>query len=429
MIAAKVLAEVLGARRHLDLALAGRLAAGGDPREQKLARELCYGVMRWYHRLDFIAGLMLNKPLKARDLEVLALVYAGLYQLAYLRVPDHAAISATVAAARKLHKPWAGDLVNALLRRYQRERAAIDAEADASEVARFSHPAWMIEAFRGSWPEHWRQILEADNARPPLHLRVNLQRHSREDCLEKLLRAGLEAAPSAISESGIVLARAVNVEQIPGFDTGELTVQDTGAQLAAPLLVAAPGQRVLDACAAPGGKTGHLLELVPGLGEMVAVDVDPARIALLNSTLNRLGQRASVVQADVSDTGAWWNGRPFDRILIDAPCSATGVIRRHPDIKYLRTRDQLGLFQATQQRLLVSLWPLLKPGGRLVYATCSILGEESDDQIASIINKYDDTVMEECDVEWGIKSQYGCQTLPGHDETDGFYYAVVVKSP
>lgn len=427
-ISAKVVSEVIMTRKHLDQLLATQLMSVTDLREKSLARELCYGIMRWHPRLSFITDMLLNKPLKAKDAEILALIYSGLYQFMFLRIPDHAAISATVETARKFGKPWATELINAILRRYQREQTAIEKKIKESESALYSHPDWLISTIRHQWPDYWQTILEANNQHPPMQLRVNLRIHSRENYLQNLASMGIEATPSKTVNTGVTLAKPLNVEDIPGFQTGDVSVQDFAAQLAVPLLDAKSGHRVLDACAAPGGKTGHIHEHTPDLQKLVAVEIDAARMELLRNTTDRLKLNIKLMHADINEPATWWDGKPFDRILLDAPCSATGVIRRHPDIKYLRTPDQLTLFTQTQGRMLETLWPLLKPGGRLVYVTCSILREESDEQIATFANKYDDMEFKPIDSDWGIKSQFGRHTLPGHDETDGFYYSVIIKT-
>jgi len=427
-VSAIVITEVIRSRRHLDQSLSSHLKSVTEPRDKSLAREICYGVLRWYPRLVFITSLLLNKPLKPKDTDISSLIYIGLYQLIFLRIPDHAAISGTVEVARKLQKPWACELINALLRRYQRESLSLEQRINDSEVAYYAHPQWLIASLRKQWPEHWQAILHANNQHPPLQLRLNLNRRSREDYLQTLQQAGIEAVPGKIVNTGLTISTPVNVEDIPGFSLGDVSVQDFAAQLAAPLLAAQPGHRVLDACAAPGGKTAHIHEHTPELDELIAVELNDERITLLHNTINRLNLRVTAVQADVCATNDWWNGNPFDRILLDAPCSATGVIRRHPDIKYLRSPDQLALFVQTQSRMLEILWPLLKPGGRLVYCTCSILKEEGDDQIEKFVNTYDDTIVEPINAGWGMKSLYGRYTIPGHEETDGFYYAVVTKT-
>ncbi len=426
-ISAKVIESVINHRKHLDHALAEHLLRSNDPREASLARELSYGVMRCYPRLVFITGLMLQKPLKSKDTDILALLCSGLYQLGYMRIPDHAAISATVETARALGKNWACELINAVLRRYQRERDTIDRQVLDFEPARYAHPKWLISRLRETWPEYWEQILLSNNEHPPMQLRVNQQHHTRAEYIHLLQQGGIEATPASFANTGITLSSAINVDDIPGFYQGHVSVQDYGAQLAAELLDASPGQRVLDACAAPGGKTCHILERTPNLQKLISVENDTVRIDLLRDNINRIGLPADLVCADLRETENWWDGLTFDRILLDAPCSATGVIRRNPDIKLLRKPEHLPLFIQTQSALLDAVWPLLKPGGRLLYSTCSILNEESDDQIASFANKYDDTRIIPIDMPWGVASAHGRYLLPGHEQTDGFYYALMTK--
>ncbi|MEX2353630.1 MAG: transcription antitermination factor NusB, partial [Gammaproteobacteria bacterium] len=309
--AAVVITEVIRNRKHLEISLARHLAAVTDTRDKALASEISYGVMRWYPRLVFIANILLKTPLKTRDTDILALIYCGLYQLIFLRIPDHAAISATVETARKLQKPWAGNLVNAVLRRYQRESSRLEHRVSDSEVAAWAHPEWLIAELRRQWPQHWQKILDANNQYPPLQLRLNLKRQNREQYLSDLQQAGIEAAPARIVDTGVTVCNPVNVEDIPGFKQGDVSVQDYGAQLAAPLLDAHTGQRVLDACAAPGGKTAHIHERTPDLEELVAVELDAHRVELLRNTIKRLGLRVNIIHADVCDTGSWWDGRQF----------------------------------------------------------------------------------------------------------------------
>lgn len=427
-VCAKVIQEVIDQGSHLDHALAHHSGKLTHSRDRALAQELCYGTLRWYHRLAFVLGKLLEKPLKSRDNDIQALLCSGLYQMGYLRIPDHAAISATVETARTLGKSWACDLVNAVLRRYQREKAVLDQLANDSEPAHFSHPQWLINSIRTQWPEIWPGILEANNIHPPLHLRVNLLRHTRAEYVQKLDKAGIDATLDPFTETGIQLTDSINVDEIPGFREGEVSVQDFGAQLAADLLGASAGDLVLDACAAPGGKTGHILERTPAICKLVAVEKDGDRLGRVEENLVRLGLQARLVQADVREVSAWWDGEQFDRILLDAPCSATGVIRRHPDIKLLRKPDQLKLLCQTQAELLDAVWPLLKPGGRLLYSTCSILHAESDDQIATFAKKYDDTRLMPITGGWGTGAHCGRYLLPGQGQTDGFYYALAGKT-
>jgi 16S rRNA (cytosine967-C5)-methyltransferase len=310
-------------------------------------------------------------------------------------------------------------LVNAVLRRFQREREQLAQAALQADEARFAHPSWLVDAIRADYPHDWQAVLAANNAPPPLWLRVNLLRTTRAAYLAKLQEAGLAAAGAPDVESAVCLVEPVGVDMLPGFATGEVSVQDLSAQHAARLLELDAGQRVLDACAAPGGKTGHILEAMSGQGAVWAVDRDVARLDRVRDNLERLGLAAKLVAGDATAPAEWWDGEPFDRILIDAPCSATGVIRRHPDIKVLRRPADVERAVALQARLLQALWPLLRAGGRLVYATCSVLKRENDEQIAAF-RAAEPTIEAEDTVA-------SLQLLPEEARGDGFYYAWLRK--
>lgn len=424
--AAKALAEVFVAGRSLSTVLPPALAAL-PARERGLAQELCYGALRFGPRLEFLLARLLRKPLRDKDADIHALLLCGLYQLLYTRVPPYAAVAGTVAAARRLNKPWAVALVNAVLRSFQKDGAALLAQADADEVAACAHPAWLIDALRRGRPDDWRAIVAANNERAPMGLRVNLRRGSRDAYLAALAAAGIEAAPCAHNDSGVVLARPREVDELPGFAAGHVSVQDGAAQLAAALLDAQPGERVLDACAAPGGKTAHLLEREPSLGALVAVDHDAARMTRVRDNLTRLGLDAHLIVADAAAPATWWDGVPFDRILLDAPCAGIGVIRRHPDIKYLRRPADIAALAATQARLLAALWPLLRAGGKLVYATCSVLPEENEAQIRQFLAAQADAEEQPIAAAWGRPLAHGRWILPGEEGMDGFYYACLRK--
>jgi 16S rRNA (cytosine967-C5)-methyltransferase len=418
--AATLVARVLRDRVDADDALA---AAPPDvvERDEPLLAALVFGALRWHHRLERQSARLLTRPLKSGQLELAALLRVGLLQLQYLRIPEHAAVSATVDAAALIGQRGAGPLVNAVLRRFQRERAEIDAALETDVEARFSHPAWLTDELARDWPEDWRRICDANNAAAPLWLRVNARRTTRERYLEALSAVGIAARAAPDVATAVMLDAPQGVETLPGFAEGEVSVQDVAAQRAAGFLDLAAGQRVLDACAAPGGKTGHILEACPELDEVWAVDRDARRLAKIRENLARLGLGARVVAGDATRPSEWWDGKPFDRILLDAPCSAVGVIRRHPDIKVLRRPEDVDRAVALQSELLAALWPLLRPGGRLVYATCSVLKRENDAQVAAFR------------AEWGAAdpagtvAPSGCQTLPGDADGDGFYYACLLK--
>lgn len=425
--AAQLLAAFWRRKPSLTGLLATGLSGDDDPRDKALVQALCYGVIRWHDRLEAVAKALIDKPLKSRDQDVHNLFLIGIYQILYMRIPDHAVVSATVAATAELDKAWARGLVNAVLRRFLRERDTLLADADRDPVTRYAHPAWLIERLQRQRPDRWQSVLEEGNRHPPMSLRVNRRIMSRDGYMKQLEASGMKAETSPHAPDGIVLAQAVNVEQLPGFRDGWVSVQDVAAQLAAGALDLKPGQRVLDACAAPGGKTCHILESEPGLASVLALDSDGERLADVRDNLDRLKLSADLLQADAGDPDAWWDGRPFDRILLDAPCSATGVIRRHPDIKYLRSEADITALVAQQGRILEALWGTLKPGGILVYVTCSILSEENEDRLADFVRERDDVKVLPMDGSWGSDEGAGRQILPGQDAMDGFYYARLCK--
>lgn len=424
MAALTALADVLDTGHNLaDSAAFSRL---DDKRDYALARHLAYGVLRWLGALEWLAGELLDKPLKKRDRDVMRLIWLGLQQLWHDQVASHAAVNETAGCARLIGKPWATGLINAVLRRFQREQDALLERLQDSEQ-RFAHPAWLLEAIRSDWPQHWQAMLEANNQKAPMWLRINRQRDDFPALRAELAEAGytLEVHPHATD--AIRIEPASGVEQLPGFATGCFSVQDPAAQLAKDLLAPSPGERVLDACAAPGGKTAHLLEACPGL-DLLALDRQAGRVEKIHQTLARLGLRAQVKVADASASEAWWDGEPFDKILLDAPCTATGVIRRHPEIKWLRSAGQVEQAVQTQRTLLEALWPLLKPGGLLLYATCSVLKCENSQQIQRFLAQHPDAFDQTPAVEWGLVEPVGRQIMPGEAQMDGFFYAVLRKS-
>lgn len=423
LLAARALLPVLRGEATLDDALrhaSDRL----EGRERAFLRELAFGVCRRYTELEGLLAGLLTRPMKAADADVRALLLLGIYQLRYLRVPDHAALAETVGACHGLRKPWARGLVNAVLRGYLARREEL--EARLSRAARLSHPQWLLEAIESAWPAQAAAILEAGNGTGPLSLRVNCLRGDRASWLAKASAAGFEGEPSPIVEDGVLMGRAVDVETLPGFREGEVSVQDEAAQLAAGLIAAEPGERVLDACAAPGGKACHLLEHTPGL-RLLALDSSAGRLVRVQENLQRLGLRAELREGDATQPDAWWDGVPFERILVDAPCSGTGVIRRHPDIKVLRTPAQVRESAQVQSRILDALWPLLAPGGVLLYCTCSILPEENEAVIAAFLARTPSAGEWPLDVAWGHGQGFGRQLLPGEGSHDGFYFARLRK--
>lgn len=409
---------------NLDDALAPHSAGLSGP-DTSLLRAIAYGVVREYRLLVSLSGLLLQKPLRDEP-EVQALLACGLYQLRSMRVPPHAAVGETVDAAAAMDKPWAKGLVNAVLRRYQRERAAIDGALPVNAGIRQSYPDWLVAAVKADWPDSWRTVLAGGNEPGPLTLRVNRRQLGRDAYLAELAAAGIEAEAVAQAADAVRLASAVPVEEIPGFAEGRVSVQDASAQLAADLLEARPGQRVLDACCAPGGKTAHLLERTPDL-DLLALDSDAQRLQRVEENLRRSQVRARIEAADAAKPTVWWDGRPFDRILLDAPCSGTGVIRRHPDIKWLRRDTDMPRMAELQQRLLRALWPLLAPGGVLLYATCSVLKAEGEAVLREFLGTHADARELPIAAEWGEARGIGRRIAPG-GSFDGFYYARLTKN-
>lgn len=397
-----------------------------DSRDNALARHLAYGVLRWLNALDRLAAQLLSKPLKGRDSDIQRLIMLGLQQLWHDRTASHAAVNETAECARLLGKSWAVGLVNAVLRRFQREQQAMLEKLAESEGI-YAHPRWLLHEIRQDWPEEWREIVSANNQQAPLWLRINRRKADEQELRKLLHEAGFELNDHPYAVDAISITPAAPVSKIPGFEKGWLSVQDPAAQLARYLLDPQKGERVLDACAAPGGKTAHLLETCPDI-ELTVLDRQPQRVEQIRENLQRLGLEADIRVADATATGTWWNGEKFHRILLDAPCSATGVIRRHPEIKWLRSSDQVDTVVQAQADLLETLWPLLATGGMLVYATCSILKRENDQQISRFLEKHTDAAVVAPAVEWGAGLACGRQIFPGEAQMDGFFYALLRKN-
>ncbi len=425
--AAQILAAVVEGET-LDRVLA-RTEPSVRERDRSLLRELCYGSLRLHARLAALVRPLLQKPLKARDRDIEQLLVIGAYQLLHTRIPAHAAINSVVEASRHLQKSWAAGLINAVMRKLQRENEERIAQLTAAQ--RDAHPQWLREAIHHAWPQHAEHIVAANNAHPPMCLRVNSLQKNRADYLQLLNAQGIAAAECTASAAGIRLETPCAVDTLPGFNEGVVSVQDEAAQLAAFLLDAQPDQRVLDACCAPGGKTAHILETQP-TAQMWALDVSSERLQRVTANLARLNLSAKVIAGDALTPASWWDGIVFDRILLDAPCSGTGVIRRHPDIKLLRTAADITQFAQLQTQLLETLWPLLAPNGYLLYATCSIMPEENTAVVEQFCAVHSDAqhrpiAAEWGAVEWGVAQPAGRQLLPSIDGCDGFYYALLHK--
>jgi 16S rRNA (cytosine967-C5)-methyltransferase len=427
--AARAVASVAFDGRSVDEVL--RHAESSSHRSALKAVAL--GSLRWYLRLSPAVDSLLSNP-KGIASPIRALLVVTAHQIEYSRNAPELTVHAAVDATRILGQGRASGLVNAVLRRFVSDRTALLARVDQRLPGRTAHPAWLVDSLAGAWPDRYQQLLDANNEHPPMVLRVDLSRTTRGDYLRELETVGITANAPDWVDSALYLSHPVNVEALPGFHEGKVSVQDAGAQLAAPLLDARPGMRVLDACAAPGGKTGHLLELTPGLGELLAVDVDAGRAGRIEENLSRLHRTATVRVADVGDPDALTDQAPFDRILIDAPCSSTGVIRRHPDIKLLRRPTDIAAFAATQHRILASAYRWLAPGGRLVYCTCSVLPAENEQVVARFLESEPSARVAATPPGVAlppghVQRKAGIQLLPGSEAgTDGFYYACLEKT-
>jgi 16S rRNA (cytosine967-C5)-methyltransferase len=432
--AASAIAAVV-AGRSAEEALA---AADGTP-QRAAVRAVALGTMRWYLRLQPAVDALLSRPAQLAR-EVHALLVAAAYQIEYSRDAPALVASLAVDAARALRQPRAAGLVNAVLRRYVREHHALLAAVDADPAVRTAHPAWLVAKLAEAWPDQYQRTLQANNEHPPMVLRLNIRRRAAADYLADLTAAALAGSLlewTAAAHAGSVavrLERPIAVASLPGFKEGWVSVQDAGAQLAPTLLDVSPGMRVLDACAAPGTKTCHLLESVPGPMDLTAVDIDAGRLGRVEENLRRLGLAARLVAADVRDRDSFWDGRPFDRILVDAPCSGTGVIRRHPDIKLLRRAADVTTFADVQLEILGAAFGMLAPGGRLVYATCSVLPAENEAVVGRFLagEPRARPAAMPCGDELapgGLARPVGTQLLCGGAAgSDGFYYACLEKT-
>ena len=440
--AARIVADVAERGRSLDAALASESTA--TRQERGLLRSLSYDSIRWHIRLDALLGRLLSRPNQSLEPEIRALAIVGLCQLIYTDIPEHAAVAETVAATRLLKQPRAAGFINAILRRCQRERAQLLPQIDRDLAIRTAHPRWLVEQLRKDWGTRADQILDANNRRPPFWIRVNRLRVAPANYREQLQARQIGVTASMFEDTALLLDRAMDVSELPGFDAGWVSVQDAAAQLAGHLLDPQPGEHILDACAAPGGKTGHLLELAPELAALTAIDVSAERLTRVEQNLQRLfggsDVRAQVRAADAAEPAGWWDGNPFHRILLDVPCSATGVIRRHPDIKLLRRSDDIASLAARQLQLLRTSWPLLRPGGRLLYASCSALQAETTAVVEEFLRNEPsarDVTGERLQALPAVAEALGAGAHLGADGLriaagsagmDGFYYALLEKS-
>ncbi|MDH5231429.1 MAG: 16S rRNA (cytosine(967)-C(5))-methyltransferase RsmB [Gammaproteobacteria bacterium] len=425
--ALRVLQTVVLQHQSLNEALTSLNLGLPDAQERNLARLLVSGCLRWKIQLEFLTDKLLKKPFKTKDTDLHLMVVLGLFQLIHTRIAAHAAINETVKLVSK-NKSWAKPVINGVLRQFQRQQDDLMQLVNANTELKYSHPAWLIDYIRHDWPQNWEKILEQNNQTPPLILRVNQQQISCDDFLQNLSSAGIhaEALPQAVD--AILLHEAKAIQDIPGYAAGWFSVQDLAAQQAAYLLDLHPGHIVLDACAAPGGKTTHCLEVQPQLARLIAIDSDQQRLQRVSENLQRLQLYADLQCLDAANAQTVFEHEYFDRILLDAPCSATGVIRRNPDIKLHRRAQDIVQVSHTQQQLLEHLWPLLKPGGKLLYATCSLLKIENQNQIKHFINQTNNAAIVAIDRDWGHIDDFGWQILPGEAQADGFFYACLQKN-
>ena len=421
--------KILTALQKGSGSLTSHLAQYTDLHDYGLLQETTYGACRWFHALEYLLNQLVSKPLRDKDLDLKSLLIIGFYQLRELSIPDYAVINETVSTASMYGKPWGKSLINGVLRNYLRSQHELEESLNQSSAdTRYSHPSWLVDELFKQWPEQAEQILAHNNVRPPMTLRANQRQNSREELLKQLHVASVGAQAGKFSNTAIYLDQPRPLANLPGFGNGQLSVQDEASQLVPALLQLSPGQSVLDACAAPGGKTCHILESECSLTSLLALDRASDRVNKIKDNLTRLHLEATTLCADVNIPSTWWDGKKFDRILLDAPCSATGVVRRHPDIKLLGTPENVLSLQKNQQELLNSLWPCLKKGGLLLYTTCSLLRQENEFIIDEFLQCTDNAKYEGVAADWGVECRYGRQLLTGaNDGPDGFFYCLLRK--
>ena len=424
-LAFKTMLAVLRNGQSMDTASEAVLInmASRDTRDLSLHQELVRGTCRWFLALQSIIRPYLRKPFKPKDLDLEIILALGLYQIIFMRIEDHAAVNESVKLAQRANKNWAGGIVNAVLRQLIRDGVDITPEHHL-----ISYPGWMQKMLGRDWPQYYSDIAQAGNQRAPLTLRVDLRRNSVKAVIKMLRDQGTDVIQHEIAESAVMLEKPCDITKLELFNSGQISVQDAAAQLSVKILDCKPGMRVLDACAAPGGKLTHLLEYTKDL-DLVGLDIDALRLEKIDQNLKRIGRNASLVCGDAADPATWYDGVPFDRILADVPCSGSGVIRRHPDIKLLRRSNDIPQLVKRQKKILQSLWTLLKPGGLLLYCTCSIFKDENERQIEWFVENHDNCMEKSLKLlKWGEESSFGRQILPGEHDMDGFFYACLQKA-
>ncbi|NRA59597.1 MAG: 16S rRNA (cytosine(967)-C(5))-methyltransferase RsmB [Psychrobium sp.] len=425
-ITAQIVGSVLDRGESLATALPAGQARLENPKDKALLQELCYGIMRELPKLEFFINTLMEKPMLGKQRVMHHLMLVGAYQLLHTRIPAHAALAETVEACIDLNRPNMKGLVNGVLRNLQRREQELVDKLPTKAPLAYCHPSWFVKRISKAYPKNWQQILQANNERSPMWLRNNATMQTRDNYLEQLHDLEIEASAGELGDNSILLHKPVPVHALPMFEEGACSVQDAAAQQAAELLAAQPGELILDACAAPGGKTCHIIESCEDL-EVVALDCDQTRLERVQENLDRIGLRAQLICGDGCTPEEWWNGPLFDRILLDAPCSATGVIRRNPDIKWLRRDSDIAQLVDLQQEILNACWRILKPGGTLLYATCSVLPEENSWQIKQFLAQQSDAKLVPLHEQDNVENP-GWQLFPGgEDNVDGFYYAKLQK--
>ena len=399
-----------------------------DKRDAAFASSISLGTLRWFQQLEALLKMLLDKPLQRKNRDLHFLLLTALFQLSKTDIARHGVVSETVNTVNALNKKWAKGLVNGVLRNYLRQADTLNDAITKSPVAETSHPQWLLNILQKAWPQQWHQITQENNLQAPMSLRVNQRQTSRDAYLDLLSEANINASGSDIAAMGITLESPCSIENLPGFYDGLVSVQDIAPQLAADFLDLQNDQHVLDACAAPGGKTAHIMEASNGKVQLTALEIDSQRLQRISQNMQRLGHEIELLEGDASKPESWWKGQQYDRILLDAPCSGSGVIRRHPDIKLLRRASDIEQLAAQQLRLLTALWPLLNDGGKLLYATCSILPQENENIIHRFLSSEDNAKELDINVHYGQSRQHGIQILPGEYHMDGFFYACLQKN-
>ena len=418
--AAKVIFQVIDRGVSLSSSLP-RVQRGVDSRDRALLHEICFGVLRHFSFLELIVNELIHVPLKGPKHIFHHLIMVGIYQVHFMSIPDHAAINETVEAAGELKGPWMKSLINAVLRRFHRDQEKWAATASLCDLGRLRHPEWLLNLLRMAYPENWRAAVEANNQRAPMWIRVNRKHTTANKYRALLSQSGIDSSLHDEAPDALRLVIPSEVDRLPHFSEGWISIQDAASQLSVDYLSPESGELILDCCAAPGGKAAHILEREPS-AKVVAVDHSRIRLEKLKENLIRLGLKATVILGDALQPEVWWAGEKFDRILLDAPCSATGVIRRHPDIKWLRKSEDIKKVAELQKAMLKSTWAQLKSGGVLVYATCSVIPRENSEQIVQFLSETPDSLLIKSD-----SNSPGRQILPGEKDMDGFYYAVLKK--